>query len=152
MLKKYSLFMVLLVATASLVGISSIHHYVEGQTPPPAATPKPQPQVQKVIKGVIGGVQSVQVYASSDGKVCLAEVALPSNRPNNLGVRPGGVIELLAPDESMCVLFGQSKIGKTQIMFRVEKLTSLDAIPPTLREDFPPDYPYVYRVHQLRMY
>jgi hypothetical protein len=149
MLSKSSVFVVLL--TASLVGLSSfVYQFVVGQGQ--SATPQPQPQVQNVIKGVIGSVQSVQVYASSDGKVCLAEVTLPSNRPNNLGVRPGGVIELLAPDESMCVLFGQSKIGKTQIMFRVEKLTSLDAIPPTLREDFPPDNPYVYRVHQLRMY
>jgi hypothetical protein len=151
MLRKSLVFMMLLMVTASLVGLSGfVYQFVGGQGQ--SATPQPQPQVQKVIKGVIGSVQSVQVYASSDGKVCLAEVALPSNRPNNLGARPGGVIELLAPDESMCVLFGQSKIGKTQIMFRVEKLTSLDSIPPTLREDFPPDYPYVYRVHQLRMY
>jgi hypothetical protein len=151
MLGKSSVFVVLLMVTASLVGLSIfVYQFVVGQGQ--SATPQPQPQVQKVIKGVIGSVQSVQVYASSDGKVCLAEVALPGNRPNNLGVRPGGVIELLAPDESMCVLFGQSKIGKTQIIFRVEKLTSLDAIPPTLREDFPPDYPNVYRVHQLRMY
>ena len=34
--------MVLLVVAASLIGISSIHQYVEGQTPPPAATPQPQ--------------------------------------------------------------------------------------------------------------
>src|SRR5918993_1848398 len=151
MLRKSSLSMIALLVAASLVGQSGfVFQFVVGQGQ--SATPQPQPQVQKVIKGVIGSVQSVQVYASSDGKVCLAEVALPSNRPNNLGARPGGVIELLAPDESMCVLFGQSKIGKTQIIFRVEKLTSLDAIPLTLREDFPPDNPYVYRVHQLRMY
>ena len=151
MLRKSLVFVMLLMVTASIVGLSGfVYQFVVGQGQ--SATPQPQPQVQKVIKGVTGSVQSVQVYASSDGRVCLAEVVLPSNRPNNLGARPGGVIELLAPDESMCVLFGQSKIGKTQIMFRVEKLTSLDAIPPTLREDFPPDYPYVYRVHQLRMY
>jgi hypothetical protein len=156
MLRKSLIFMMLLMVTASLVGLSGfVYQFVGGQGQ--SATPQPQPQVQKVIKGVIGSVQSEMrghdlVYASSGGKVCLAEVALPGNRPNNLGAHPGGVIELLASDESMCVLFGQSKIGKTQIMFRVEKLTSLDAIPPTLREDFPPNYPYVYRVHQLRMY
>ncbi|MDQ3977291.1 MAG: hypothetical protein M3264_12270 [Thermoproteota archaeon] len=38
--------MVLLVAS-SLIGTSSIHQFVEGQTPPPAATPKPQQPSQK---------------------------------------------------------------------------------------------------------
>ena len=151
MLEKSSIFLMLFLGTASLVVISSVYANVEAQ-PQLQQQPATQQQGQTIIKGVIGNVRSVQVYASSDGKACLAEVGLPSNSPNKLGVRPGGVIELLSPDESICVLFGQSKIGKTQIMFRVEKLTTLDAIPPTLREDFPPNYPYVYRVHQLRMY
>jgi|SRR5829696_7654399 hypothetical protein len=102
MLRKSSVFMMLLMVTASLVGLSGfVYQFVVGQG---SATPQPQPQVQKVIKGVTGSVQSVQVYASSDGKVCLAEVALPSNRPNNLGARPGGVIELLAP-EYVCFIW-----------------------------------------------
>ena len=47
MLKKSSVFMMVLLvlATASLIGMSSIHQYVEGQGPS-GATPKPQ---QKAI-------------------------------------------------------------------------------------------------------
>ena len=120
------------------------------QTPLPAATPQPQQQAQK-FKFVIGSVSRVTIYASSDGKAYLAEVRLPSDRPNNLGIRPGGVIELLAPDESICVLFGQSKIGKTIISFDVERLTTLNTLPSTLQEDFPSDYQYLYRVIQVRM-
>jgi len=149
MLRESSVFMMLLIVAASLIGINSIHQHVEGQTPPPAATPKPQQQAQK-FKFVTGSVSRVSIYASSDGKACLAEVRLPSDRPNNLGIRPGGVIELLAPNESFCTLFGQSKIGKTIIFLDVERLTTL-GLPSTLREDFPPDYQYLYRAIQVRM-
>jgi hypothetical protein len=150
MLGKTSVSMMVLLVAASLIGISSVHQYVEGQTPPPAATPQPQQQAQKT-KHVAGNVLGVDIYASSDGKACIAEVGLPSNSPNNLGIRPGGIIELLAPDESICVLFGQSKIGKTIITFDVERLTTFDALPPTIRGDIPSDYQYLYRVHRARM-
>ena len=143
MLEKTSVSMMVLLVAASLIGISSMHQYVEGQTP------QPQQQAQK-FKFVTGSVSRVTIYASSDGKACLAQVGLPNNRPNNLGIRPGGNIELLAPDESICVLFGQSKIGKIIISFDVEKITPL-GLPPTLRADFPPDYQLLYRVIQVRM-
>lgn len=149
MLEKTSVSMMVLLVAASLIGISSMHQYVEGQTPPPAATPQPQQQAQK-FKFVTGSVSRVTIYASSDGKACLAQVGLPNNRPNNLGIRPGGNIELLAPDESICVLFGQSKIGKIIISFDVEKITPL-GLPSTLRADFPPDYQLLYRAIQVRM-
>jgi hypothetical protein len=149
MLEKTSVSMMVLLVAASLIGISSMHQYVEGQTPPPAATPQPQQQAQK-FKFVTGSVSRVTIYASSDGKACIAQVGLPNNRPNNLGIRAGGNIELLAPDESICVLFGQSKIGKIIISFDVEKITPL-GLPPTLRADFPPDYQLLYRVIQVRM-
>jgi hypothetical protein len=149
MLEKTSVSMMVLLVAASLIGISSMHQYVKGQTPPPAATPQPQQQAQK-FKFVTGSVSRVTIYASSDGKACLAQVGLPNNRPNNLGIRPGGNIELLAPDESICVLFGQSKIGKIIISFDVEKITPL-GLPPTLRVDFPPDYQLLYRAIQVRM-
>ncbi len=106
MLEKTSVSMiVLLVVAASLIGISSIHQYIEGQ--------KPQP-VQKTIY-VTGMVNRVINYASSDGKAYIAVVQLPIDRPNDLGLlKPGELIALLAPNESFCTLFGQSKIGKTQ--------------------------------------
>ena len=145
---KKTVFMTVLLVAALLIGIGGVYQYMEGQTPPPAATPKLQ-QAQK-FKFVTGSVSRVTIYASSDGKACLAEVRLPSERPNNLGIRPGGVIELLAPDDSICTLFGQSKIGKTIISFDVEKITPL-GLPPTLRGDFPSDYQLLYRVIQVRM-
>ena len=148
MLKEFSIFMMLLIVAASLVGISSVYQHTEGQAPP-AATPKPKQQAQRADV-VIGKVNQVTIYASSVGKACLAAVEPPSNRPNELGIRPGGTIELLAPNESFCTLFGQSKIGKTIIFLDVERLTTL-GLPSTLREDFPPDYQYLYRAIQVRM-
>ena len=94
--------MVLLVA-ASLIGISSIHQYVEGQTP------KPQENVQ-----FAGRVVAAIISAS---KTCIAFVELPGDKPNLLRLPPGTTITLIAPSESFCTLFGLSKIGKTQIQF-----------------------------------
>jgi hypothetical protein len=50
--------MVLLVAS-SLIGTSSIHQFVEGQTPP-AATPKPQQPVQKAT--YVMGTVTLKTY------------------------------------------------------------------------------------------
>ena len=94
--------MVLLVA-ASLIGISSIHQYVEGQTP------KPQENVQ-----LAGRVVAAIISAS---KTCIAFVELPGDKPNLLRLPPGTTITLIAPSESFCTLFGLSKIGNTQIQF-----------------------------------
>ena len=46
MLEKTSVSMMVFLVAASLIGISSIGQYIEGQASPPAATPKPQ-QAQK---------------------------------------------------------------------------------------------------------
>ena len=124
MLGKTSVSMMVLLVAASLIGISSIHQYIEGQTPPPAATPQPQQPVQQATY-VTSMVNRVINYASSDGKACLAIVRLPSNEPNNLNLEPGEHIAVLAPNESFCTLFGQSKIGKTQILvFIAQKITA----------------------------
>ena len=76
---KSPLFMMLVIITASLVGISSIHQYVEGQTPP-AATPEPQKTVVAT-----GQVSLITVFAD---KTCSAIVALPKDEPNTLGLSP----------------------------------------------------------------
>jgi hypothetical protein len=103
MLGKTSVFMMVLLVAASLIGISSIHQYVEGQTP------KPQQTVQ-----VTGRVVAAIISAS---KTCTAFVELPGDKPNLLRLPPGTIITLIAPSESFCTLFGLSKIGKTQIQF-----------------------------------
>ena len=111
--------MVLLVA-ASLIGISSIHQYIEGQAPPPAATPKPQ-QAQKAEPVVARGqVLFATMFAS---KTCAAIVKLTSGEPNELGLPPGTTISLMGPSESSCILFGLSKIGKTEITFDAQKIS-----------------------------
>jgi hypothetical protein len=112
MLGKTSVSMMVLLVAASLIGISSIHHYVEGQGPP-AAIPKPQQQTRYVVQGHVLGVD---IYVSSDGKACIAEVQLLGSKQNNPATRSDGTIVVLAPNESFCTLFGQSKIGKTQIV------------------------------------
>jgi hypothetical protein len=121
MLGKTSVSMMVLLVAASLIGISSIHQYVEGQTPPPAATPKPQqaPKAESVVEAN-GRVLFVTIFAS---KTCTAIVALPSEEPNKLGLSPGTIISVSAPSESSCTLFGLSKIGKTQITVDVQKIS-----------------------------
>ena len=124
--------MVLLVA-ASLIGISSIHQYVEGQGPS-RATPKPQQPVQNAIY-VTGMVNRVINYASSADKACIAVVQLPSDKPNNLKLKPGEIIALLAPNESFCTLFGLSKIGKTQILVFIAQKITASSLPPAIQAD-----------------
>ena len=121
MLGKTSVSMMMLLVAASLIGISSIYQYIEGQTPSPAATPKPQqaPKAESVVEAN-GRVLFVTIFAS---KTCTAIVALPSEEPNKLGLSPGTIISVSAPSESSCTLFGLSKIGKTQITFDAQKIS-----------------------------
>jgi hypothetical protein len=113
MLGKTSVSMMVLLVAASLIGISSIHQYVEGQTP------TPQREVQ-----LAGRVVAATISAS---KTCNALVELPGDKPNLLRLPPGTRISLSAPNsESFCILFGLSKIGNTQIQFVTQPATSSD--------------------------
>jgi hypothetical protein len=133
MLEKSSIFLMLLLGAGSLIGISSIHQYIEGQVPS-TATSQPQPQPQQKTNYATGKVNRVVNYVSSVDKACIAIVQLPSDRPNNLGIERGELIALLAPNESFCVLFGQSKIGNTQILFYAQKTTA-SSLPPAIQAD-----------------
>jgi hypothetical protein len=113
MLGKTSVSMMVFLVASSLIGISSIHQYVEGQTPTP--TPTPQREVQ-----VTGRVVAAIISAS---KTCTAFVELPGDKPNLLGLKPGTTITLTAPIES-CALFGLSKIGNTPIQFVTQPASS----------------------------
>jgi hypothetical protein len=84
MLRKTSVYMMVLLVAASVIGISSIHQYVEGQTPPPAGT-------------VVGNVIQLTSYTPVAG--CITSVILPTNEPNPLKVKPGTAILLFSERE-----------------------------------------------------
>jgi hypothetical protein len=131
MLGKSSVFMmVLLVVAASVIGTNGVYKYVEGQG---SSTPPQQP-AQKATY-VTGTVNRVINYASSDGKACIAVLQLPSNQPNNLKPTPGELIALLAPNESFCNLFGQSKIGKTQVLVFIAQQITASSLPRAIQAD-----------------
>jgi hypothetical protein len=126
MLGKTSVSMMLLLVAVSLIGISSIHQYVEGQAPPPAATPQPQRTVQTVqLEGRVVGV--IMISAS---RTCTGFIELPIDEPNLLRLPPGTHITLTAPIES-CTLFGLAKIGKIPIHFVIPGPAPTE--PPTQR-------------------
>ena len=127
MLRKYSVFMIVLLVAASVIGTSSVYQYVEGQGPP-------QQPAQKATY-VTGTVSRVINYASSDGKACIAVVKLPSDQPNNLRLEPGELIALLAPNESFCTIFGQSKIGKTPIVVYIAQQITASSLPRAIQAD-----------------
>jgi hypothetical protein len=144
MLRKTSVSMMVLLVAASLIGISSIYQYIEGQ---------PQQPAQKATY-VTGTVNRVVNYASSDGKACYAYVRIsegttrlyPPNSPLPLGLKPGDQIVLLVPDQTMCVFLGQVYIAKLQFQFRVAlPPLTIKALPPTIQDNFPPDQ-RLYRI------
>jgi len=83
----------------------------------------------------MGTVTRVTNYASSDGKACIAMVTLPSGRPNNLNLEAGESIVVLAPNESFCTLFGQSKISKTQILVFIAQKITASSLPRAIQAD-----------------
>ena len=144
MLGKTSVSMMVLLVAASLIGISSIHQYVEGQAPP---APK-----QQGIKGIVGvGIGNIDFYASSDGKACIVEIKLSERYPNDLGLPLGSTIDILAPDTSACVLLGQARIMKISPFLDVEKLTTLNALPPKLRATGDYQVAQLYVVHRVEL-
>jgi hypothetical protein len=92
------------------------------------------------------------VYASSDGKACLANAQISPRlyHPNYpLGLKPGNNIMLLTMDESICDSRSQVSIAQQEVQFRVALAPlTLKAIPPTLREDLPSSQS-LYRVIQI---
>jgi hypothetical protein len=136
--------MVLLVVAASLIGISSIYQYEEGQTPPTATS---QPQQQASLTGA-GTVKLVRMFDSPAGKLCTAGLTLQG--PNTFGLKAGTDIDLLAPSEHFCTLFVLSKIGKIEVGVTAQKITA-SSLPPAIRGAFTPatTYPLLYRVSEV---
>ena len=81
-----SMMVLLVVVAASLIGISSIHQYVEGQRPPAGRA--------------VGNIIQLTTYAPVAG--CTAPVELSPNVPNGLGLKPGESILLFSEREYLC--------------------------------------------------
>jgi hypothetical protein len=63
MLGKTSISIMMLLVAASLIGISSIYQYENGQVPP-TATSQPQPRQQAKVKEIVGvAINSIDIYA-----------------------------------------------------------------------------------------
>jgi hypothetical protein len=100
MLRKYSVLMVVLLVAASLIGISSIHQYIEGQLiEGQLQNIKPTVQLQ-------GQVISAIISAGAEA-TCTASVKLPADKPNVLKLPPGTSLTLKAPTESCTFLVWQ---------------------------------------------
>ena len=104
-------------------------------------------QQQAGITGtLVGKISTFLVYASSDGKACIAYATIStrayySNYP--LGLKPDDSIELLIPDQTMCVLLGQTNVANKEIAFRVAlpAVTAKD-LPPYIQQNFAPKAMY----------
>jgi hypothetical protein len=129
MLEKTSVsVMVLLVVVvvASLIGISSIYQYVEGQGP--RVTKLPQQL------SAVGTVDSVRLIASPPGTACAAALRITQTiSPATGGLPPGTGIVLVAPNEHWCTLFALSKIiSKQGIGFDAQNI-KVTSVPPAVR-------------------
>jgi hypothetical protein len=104
-------------------------------------------QQQTGITGtLIGKISTFLIYASSDGKTCIAYATISTRLyyPNYpLGLKPGDSIELLVPDETMCVLLGQANAANKEIGFRVTiPAVTAKELPPYIQQNFAPKAAY----------
>jgi hypothetical protein len=143
MLGKTSVSMMMLLVAASLIGISSIHQYVEGQAP--RVTKLPQ------RLDAVGTLGSVRVLDSPAGKSCSTALTITQTvSPATGGLPPGTMIELVAPNEHWCTLFVLSKIlSKQGIGFAAQNIKAT-SLPPAIRTALllSPNDP-VYRITDL---
>ena len=99
-------------------------------------------QQQAGITGtLVGKILTFLMYASSDGKACIvyATISTTAYYPNYpLGLKPGDNIDLLAPDQTMCVLLGQANTANKEIAFRVAlPAVTAKELPPYIQQNFP---------------
>jgi hypothetical protein len=99
-----------------LVGISSIHEYIEGQTPTPTPTPQPGQLPTKFVD-IDGRISFVTMNA---GASCNAFVRV-SGDSTRLGLPGGTIIRLSAADHNICTSFGLAKMGNADITFDITR-------------------------------
>jgi hypothetical protein len=136
MLGKTSVSMMVLLVAASLIGISSIHQYIEAQAPP-----------ARTLEGG-GKVGLVRTFDSSAGKACTATLQLKG--PNSLRLQVGTEIDLWAPNEHFCTLLALSKMIKTDVGIVAQNVRAT-SLPPAIRAalTMPANHPDLYRVSEL---
>ena len=117
MLGKTSVSMMVLLVAASLIGISSIYQYIEGQTTTPAPTPRPE-QLPTIFVDIKGKIQFIIMFA---GGSCSATVAVSPEFANRLGIPGTSIIRLGAADHNICNSFGLARIGGYDITFDAQK-------------------------------
>jgi hypothetical protein len=137
-----SMMVLLAVVAASLIGISSIHQYVEGQGPPVTKLPQQL--------SAVGKVNSARLIASPPGTACAAALSITQTVSPRDALPAGTGIVLVAPNEHWCTLFALSKmLSKQGIGFDAQniKVTSLPAAVRTALLLSPTDP--VYRITDL---
>jgi hypothetical protein len=146
MLGKTSVSVMVLLVAASLIGISSIHQYEEGQAPPAATS---QPQQQASLNGA-GTVKLVRMFDSSAGKACTAGLEIAQG-PNTLRLKPGTHIDLVAPNEHFCTLIALVKMSQNPEIGITAQNIKATNLPPAIQGalNLPANHPSLYRVTEL---
>jgi hypothetical protein len=105
---------------------------------------KPTPAPKGLPMNQYGTVNWVTAYSSSDGKACIASVAIE--------VSPGSNWFVSAADQSICDLFGKAKEGGNKIFMLGERMPVAD-LPLDIRkyERIPADYCCLFKIFYLRM-
>jgi hypothetical protein len=82
-----------------------------------------------------------------------ARIYSPNNVPFPFGLKLGDHINLIVPDQIMCVLLGQANIAKMEFQFYVAlPPVNAKALPPGIQKYFPPEiYPRLYRVVEVNI-
>jgi hypothetical protein len=104
---------------------------------------KPTPAPKGFTMNQYGTVNWVTAYSSSDGKACIASVAIQNTQSNWF---------VSAADQSICDLFGKAKEGDKRIFMLGERMPVED-LPLAIRnfERIPADYCCLFKIVYLRM-
>jgi hypothetical protein len=106
-------------------------------------TPKPTPAPQGFTMNQYGMVNWVTIYSSSDGKACVASVAIENTQSSWI---------VSAADQSICDLFGKAKEGGKRIFMLGDRMP-VASLPLTVRtyENIPANYCCLFKIVFLRM-
>lgn len=104
---------------------------------------KPTPAPKGFTMNQYGTVNWVTAYSSSDGKACIASVAIQNTQSNWF---------VSAADQSICDLFGKAKEGDKRIFMLGERMP-IEDLPLAIRnfERIPADYCCLFKIVYLRM-